>query len=728
MGHLVKLAEKNNATDYAILNENLKTLTEESENVEKCQNILRSLRFPSIKVRHDLIKPAHAETFGWVFRNTSSTFNKWLLSGDGIYWIQGKAGSGKSTLMRFMSEHPECQSVLAEWAGDATLHTGSYFFWNAGNSMQKSQRGLLQTLLYQVLKEVPELIEQVCPQIWKQQDGQEDGIYWTRDELFAAFERLPTIALASTKFCFFVDGLDEYSGNHQDLVHLIEELSKLPSIKLCVSSRPWNVFQNSFGQNDGSQLKLEDLTRDDIKSYVHKHLQLRSSERGYQQILMDIVDRAQGVFLWVSLVVDSLLKGLSNNDSILDMQRRLDEFPSTLEKYFKHMIENIEPFYREDTIQFFELAVNSLQQLPLLAFKFLQDEKDKNYSAVDAAVRPFSVAEIDNFVKTMKLRLNARCGDLLEVRQDTGEDLYAFKYKVHFLHRTVRDFFLKTDTINELRLEGSGFDVRLSLCRVMIALLKVLPIDLKNKSETWKHMFSLSDEFMHHARGIEVHCDESDEKSKMEEASLLEELDRINTTHFRLTPIHWSNFRQVPKGDFAEYNKKTFLATAIQAKLTLYVREVLETSDITAKSGRPLLDYALRPNMAISIELPNSDAKPDFGMVCALVEKGADVNKKVYIYGNKTVWNLFLEQCYNGGVQSSPVPSEEDSMEFFSIVEHLIQRGADPNITFVVKGRTIGITEAISAFLSRRDSNAVQQLLEQKCRKGFNIWKLVGWN
>lgn len=44
----------------------------------------------------------------------------------------------------------------------------------------------------------------------------------------------------------FVDGLDEYHGNHQELVAYLQQLQKAPCIKLCVSSRAWNVFADAF--------------------------------------------------------------------------------------------------------------------------------------------------------------------------------------------------------------------------------------------------------------------------------------------------------------------------------------------------------------------------------------------------------------------------------------------------------------------------------------------------
>lgn len=77
--------------------------------------LVDSLKFKMINAREEEIRDAHASTFNWIFDPSgkplsgiiqSSRFGKsrwdnfveWLEYGTGIYWINGKAGSGKSTV------------------------------------------------------------------------------------------------------------------------------------------------------------------------------------------------------------------------------------------------------------------------------------------------------------------------------------------------------------------------------------------------------------------------------------------------------------------------------------------------------------------------------------------------------------------------------------------------------------------------------------------------------
>jgi len=49
--------------------------------------------------------------------------------GQDIYWINGKAGSGKSTLTKFICEHDKTNEALRTWAALNEVQILSYFFW-----------------------------------------------------------------------------------------------------------------------------------------------------------------------------------------------------------------------------------------------------------------------------------------------------------------------------------------------------------------------------------------------------------------------------------------------------------------------------------------------------------------------------------------------------------------------------------------------------------------------
>lgn len=139
--------------------------------------LLDSLYYLSITERFEAIDESHITTFDWIFRPIEETsqyaegrrwgdFSQWLQYGKGLYWINGKAGSGKSTLVKYIVNHKTTQLLLKHWAGDSELCVSSFFFWNSGSKVQCSQAGLFRSLLYDLLVRHPDLIPVILPSQW----------------------------------------------------------------------------------------------------------------------------------------------------------------------------------------------------------------------------------------------------------------------------------------------------------------------------------------------------------------------------------------------------------------------------------------------------------------------------------------------------------------------------------------------------------------------------------
>lgn len=138
------------------------------------------------------------------------------------------------------------KSNLAVWAEDCQLVTASFFSWSAGKvALQRSKDGLLRSILYKILCQSPDLIPYAFSSQWRtcnsggltsREPGNE---FLTVLGLLAAFERVSAhLTTSKIRFCFFIDGLDEYDGKPSEILPLIELLKSYPNVKMCVSSRP----------------------------------------------------------------------------------------------------------------------------------------------------------------------------------------------------------------------------------------------------------------------------------------------------------------------------------------------------------------------------------------------------------------------------------------------------------------------------------------------------------
>jgi hypothetical protein len=160
---------------------------------------------------------------------------------------------------------------------------------------------------------------------------------------------------------------------------------------------------------------LQDFTKADSKLYVKSQLQedrrfleLMKSDSRYHLLIKDIVDKAQGVFLWVYLVVRSLLRGLTDDNDIATLQLRVKKLPADLETFFKQIFDTVEDVYLEQTAQIFQIAVYALSPLPILAYAFLEKEAgDPNYS-LSASIELTDIQVNLVSEKTRKYS-NARC-------------------------------------------------------------------------------------------------------------------------------------------------------------------------------------------------------------------------------------------------------------------------------------------------------------------------------
>lgn len=449
------------------------------------------------------IPEAYRNTFEWIFKDSEdlgcsrkrwSSFPAWLTrSSKDIYWITGKPGSGKSTLMKFILCHPKLQALLREWANDLPLLIGGFYFWKAGAETENSREALMKTLLRQCLSVMPALIPKICRKRWTLLKIfgtiPPSDLGWTFRELA---ESVTSLALESGKLfklAFFIDGLDEFGGDHAELVDLIHEISLKDEIKLCVSSRPLNLFSDRYRSNPN--LKLQDLTRNDIDMFVRKQLTTHAAFRELQSIhpiqtnrLLDsIIEKAGGVFLWVAVVVRSLLESLTEGETLADLEKTVSQLPSDLEKLYFSIWASISTKYKPEASEFFQIREafpeklsKSRKEAEIFDF-FERDPRSGGhistsltaltalhfFLAFEDTPVDFDVTTIsaEDIIKLVRRRINSRTRCLLEVFDDGGVD---------YLHRTVYDWS-KENWLHICSQATESFDIYLKFLRVKTALM-----------------------------------------------------------------------------------------------------------------------------------------------------------------------------------------------------------------------------------------------------------------
>lgn len=435
------------------------------------QNVLETLIFAEINDRQDAIPSNYAQTFEWILHDAAVGFADWARFRSGLFWITGKPGSGKSTLMKYLSNHRKTFDLLQSWAGSDKLIIAQHYFWIVGTPTQKSQAGLLRSLLFQILDQSPEIAPLVAPDRFHAKHNVHRP--WTMSELVETIKKITELQDLPVRFCLFIDGLDEYDGEHKELIDLLSDVGKSAKVKMAISSRQWNAFVEAYEMLPSeNRIIMQDLTREDISAYVEGNLRadkryqkLHRSSQGEVDLVRDITDRSQGVFLWVFLVVRSLLRGLTNGDDLDVLQQRLDEYPDSLDGYFDRMFKSTESVYKQQMGRLLLAAIHCEGVLFLRTLDDFQTElKDSDYDLWLPREQILRTSnEEKQEVSRVRRLLDARCRDLLEVVNG----------RIQFLHRTVRDFLATSDMYNMLYSRaGASFMPVISLSKVSLAMVK----------------------------------------------------------------------------------------------------------------------------------------------------------------------------------------------------------------------------------------------------------------
>lgn len=113
---------------------------------------MEALEFDGMETRYESIDPAILDTCRWLFQKPEYT--RWRdINCSDFLWIKGKAGSGKSTLMKCALGH-----ARKTYRDEQVVS----FFFNARSSqrLEKSVEGMYRSLISQIIRHFPELREQ----------------------------------------------------------------------------------------------------------------------------------------------------------------------------------------------------------------------------------------------------------------------------------------------------------------------------------------------------------------------------------------------------------------------------------------------------------------------------------------------------------------------------------------------------------------------------------------
>ncbi|KAF3207946.1 hypothetical protein TWF106_011569 [Orbilia oligospora] len=311
---------------------------------------------------------------------------------------------------------------------------------------------MLRSLLYQLADQSSEVLSQFIPrfldkekkygQSWSNSGGRHlasDPVSkswaWHEGELQTFLHEVIT-SLAKPVF-LLVDALDECDEVEvRNVVSFLEGLgsaaasSKKGSLSICLSSRHYpNITMTKMLEIIVE--RWEEHTNDIIK-YVQSQLKIQNRD-----LKIEILRKADGVFMWIILVVEMLNVAWENGD-IDAVWMKLREVPGDLDEVFRLILEKENPNISRTTLM-----------LQLLLFKKGAGRfsaKELYYgvlygSSLGSSMRDNSMLTdqvIEQFIITTSR-------GLIEVQQGLNNERW-----VQFIHQTVNDFLLRNQRLQKL--------------------------------------------------------------------------------------------------------------------------------------------------------------------------------------------------------------------------------------------------------------------------------------
>ncbi|KAL4744307.1 hypothetical protein BDW72DRAFT_188824 [Aspergillus terricola var. indicus] len=280
------------------------------------------------------------DSFRWVLENAE--FQKWHSSSQSqLLWIKGDPGKGKTMLMIGIIN----ELLLQVQSQPSQLI--AYFLCQATDPKLNNATSILRSVIYMLVQQQPHLIS--C--LRKRYDTNPTLFESTNAfySLSAVFENMIHDSTQATIY-LLVDALDECETGLSDLLKLIARTKFISAaeVKWIVSSRNRDEIEQEleFGTEE-ARLSLELNTShvsDAVAAFINNRVSrlkpLQHNGALLKQVKEKLLQKSDGTFLWVALVVQDMQKCRR----LPEMIKLLERMPRGLTPLYDRMLQQVQLF------------------------------------------------------------------------------------------------------------------------------------------------------------------------------------------------------------------------------------------------------------------------------------------------------------------------------------------------------------------------------------------------
>ncbi|KAJ5162768.1 uncharacterized protein N7500_004598 [Penicillium coprophilum] len=361
-----------------------------------------------------------AGTGKWL--TSTTTYQRWYQGEEnGILWVKGIPGSGKSVL---------AASIINQLRKDGIPVI--FFFFRQIIDANHQPMAALRDWLCQVLDYSPPL--QV--KLKEYMENRRDLASLSPSDLW---RDLKLALVAFPRVYCVTDALDEMDLGNDEFLHSLVRLGhwRPSNVKVLITSRPVSIVENTLRSFSIPQIRLEESLVDlDIASYVQYKLHHSSiSPESWSVIEEAIPGRANGLFLYAKLSMDAFLEPGA------DAHEVLKALPADLNVMYNDLLR--EHARRSNVPEDFQLLVLQFVTHATRPLRLLEIAEMANTVQASASR---SLKETKNLVR-------AACGPLLEILPDETVSVVHHSF-TEFLKGSTRSSELD-DTIYPILQPGS---------------------------------------------------------------------------------------------------------------------------------------------------------------------------------------------------------------------------------------------------------------------------------
>lgn len=355
-----------------------------------------------------------------------------------IFWLNGLAGTGKSTIARTVARRYFNQERLG----------ASFFFVRGGGDVEHTSK-FITSIAVQLANSIPTLRRYISDAATNHSDITSQSL---RDQwqllILSPLSKLATNGCCAS-YVLTIDALDEYNddNNIRIILQLLAEARSLKTVKLRVflTSRPEVPIR--YGFNQISETNYHDfilhnispsIIDHDISIFLEYNLKLIGNEHSQDagwpgtEVIKALVQRASGLFIWAATACRFIREGLFAEERL----RTLLEGGIVLTTPEEHLNEI-----------YLTVLRNSIQP------GFSRQDKEKFYNilrdilgSVAAMFSPLSIDSLSTLLAIPRQRVERILKDLhaiLDIPKDLTRPL-----RLH--HPTFRDFLLDQERTGDL--------------------------------------------------------------------------------------------------------------------------------------------------------------------------------------------------------------------------------------------------------------------------------------